>query len=41
MDSIEKNLLEQVADIHGVPEGAYNIRSNGSLAGRNLSLIHI
>ena len=21
--------------IHGVPEGAYNIRSNGSLAGRN------
>lgn len=24
MDSIEKNLLEQVADIHGVPEGAYN-----------------
>ena len=35
MDSIEKNLLEQVADIHGVPEGAYNIRSNGSLAGRN------
>ena len=35
MDSIEKNLLEQVADIHGVPEGAYNIRSNSSLAGRN------
>ena len=29
MDSIEKSLLEQVADIHGVPEGAYNIRSNG------------
>lgn len=35
MDSIEKSLLEQVADIHEVPEGAYNIRSNGSLAGRN------
>ncbi len=35
MDSIEKNLLEQVADIHQVPEGAYNIRANGSLAGRN------
>ncbi|MDD7403342.1 MAG: SufD family Fe-S cluster assembly protein [Butyribacter sp.] len=35
MDSIEKNLLEQVADIHSVPEGAYNIRSNGELAGRN------
>lgn len=35
MDSIEKSLLEQVADIHQVPEGAYNIRSNGTLAGRN------
>lgn len=35
MDSIEKNILEQVADIHEVPEGAYNIRSNGELAGRN------
>lgn len=35
MDSIEKALLEQVADIHQVPEGAYNIRSNGALAGRN------
>ena len=35
MDSIEKSVREQVADIHGVPEGAYNIRSNGSLAGRN------
>lgn len=35
MDAIEKNLLEQVADIHGVPEGAYNIRANGTKAGRN------
>lgn len=35
MDAIEKALLEQVADIHQVPEGAYNIRSNGALAGRN------
>lgn len=35
MDTIEKNLLEQVADIHKVPEGAYNIRSNGEMAGRN------
>ena len=35
MDTIEKNLLEQVADIHKVPEGAYNIRSNRELAGRN------
>lgn len=35
MDIIEKNILEKVADIHEVPEGAYNIRSNGQLDGRN------
>jgi len=35
MNNIEKNLLKQVADLHEVPEGAYNIRANGSLAGRN------
>jgi Fe-S cluster assembly scaffold protein SufB len=35
MDSIQKNLLEQIADLHGVPEGAYNIRSNGELSARN------
>ncbi len=34
MDQIQKTLLEQVADLHGVPEGAYNIRSNGKLEGR-------
>lgn len=35
MDNIEKNLLAEIADIHGVPEGAYNIRANGKLDGRN------
>lgn len=35
MDAIEKDLLLQIADLHGVPEGAYNIRSNGALLGRN------
>lgn len=34
MDEIEKSLLEQVADLHGVPEGAYNIRENGKSVGR-------
>ncbi len=34
MDQIKKNLLMQVADLHIVPEGAYNIRENGSSAGR-------
>lgn len=35
MDKIEKNLLEEIADIHEVPEGAYNIRANGKLESRN------
>ncbi|MBE5885351.1 MAG: SufD family Fe-S cluster assembly protein [Lachnospiraceae bacterium] len=35
MDAIQKNLLEQVADLHEIPTGAYNIRANGGLAGRN------
>ena len=35
MDAIEKDLLMQIADLHGVPEGAYNIRANSGLAGRN------
>ncbi len=35
MDAIQKNLLEQVADLHEIPTGAYNIRTNGDLAGRN------
>ena len=35
MDAIEKDLLVQIADLHGVPEGAYNIRANGELQGRN------
>lgn len=35
MDKIQQALIEQVADLHTVPEGAYNIRANGKLAGRN------
>ncbi len=35
MDAIQKNLLEQVAELHDVPEGAYNIRANGKAAARN------
>ena len=37
MDEIEKNLLEQVAGLHEVPAGAYNIRSNGKMSGRNVT----
>lgn len=35
MDSIEKNLLLQISDLHEIPAGAYNIRANGELSGRN------
>ncbi len=35
MDSIQKDLLLQIADLHSVPEGAYNIRGNGEKLGRN------
>ena len=34
LDEIQKRLLEEVADLHKVPLGAYNIRSNGASAGR-------
>lgn len=35
MNQIEKNLLAQISDLHKMPEGAYNIRSNGKLESRN------
>lgn len=35
MNEIEKNLLREIADLHKVPEGAYNIREDGKLQGRN------
>ena len=35
MDKIQQTLLEQIADLHEVPQGAYNIRANGEMAGRN------
>ena len=35
IDEIKKRILEEVADLHEVPEGAYNIRANSKMAGRN------
>lgn len=35
MDKIQQTLLEQIAGLHEVPSGAYNIRANGEKAGRN------
>jgi len=35
IDEIQKRLLMEVADLHKVPEGAFNIRANGESAMRN------
>ena len=32
LDPIQLRLLEEIADLHSVPEGAYNIRSNSRSA---------
>ena len=37
MNNETKELLKQIADLHSVPQGAYNIRENGKLAGRKTS----
>ena len=37
MDEIKKRLLLEVADLHDIPEGAYNIRADGQSAGRRSS----
>ncbi|MBQ1389530.1 MAG: SufD family Fe-S cluster assembly protein [Clostridia bacterium] len=34
IDEIQRRLLREVADLHQVPEGAYNIRANGEAVGR-------
>ncbi len=34
MTNTELNMLSAVADLHGVPQGAYNIRTNGESSGR-------
>ena len=35
MDAVQLQLLKEVADLHDVPEGAYNLRANGKSVGRN------
>ena len=37
MDAIDRKLLREIADMDGVPGGAYNIRKNGKLEGRSSS----
>lgn len=35
MDEIQRTLLEEVANLHEIPVGAYNIRTNGQSTARN------
>ena len=35
LNAIDKKLLEEVADLHDIPQGAYNIRKNGEGISRN------
>lgn len=35
LSGLDRNLLKEIADIEAVPTGAYNVRRNGKLAGRN------
>lgn len=35
MDQLQKSMLEKIADLHSIPEGAYNIRYNGKTESRN------
>ena len=37
MDEIQRRLLLEVADLHDVPQGAYNLRANGKSVGRGSS----
>lgn len=37
MNVIEEQLLKEIADLHEVPKGAYNLRKNGEGAGHNSS----
>lgn len=37
-DKIQERLLSEVADLHDIPSGAYNIRENGETAKRNTTV---
>ena len=37
INAIDKKVLKEVADLEGIPKGAYNIRKNGKLEGREVS----
>ena len=35
MEKIDLDLLMKIADLHGIPEGSYNIRKDGKCLSRN------
>ena len=35
MQKVDSHMLQTIADLHDVPQGAYNIRKNGESAGRS------
>jgi len=37
LNAIDRQVLKEVADLEGLPKGAYNIRKNGKLLGREVS----
>jgi len=34
MDKLDKELLSQIADMHTIPQGSFNIRKNGESVDR-------
>ena len=40
MDRTDEELLETIADLHGIPEGSFNIRKNGKLLARHFGYRH-
>lgn len=37
LTNIDKQVVKEVADLEEIPKGAYNIRKNGKLLGREVS----
>ena len=37
LGNTEKSLLKEIAGLEAIPAGAYNVRENGKLAGRNVT----
>ena len=37
LNNIDRELLSSIADLHKIPEGAFNIRKDGKLLARNIS----